>query len=106
MTAEAPNMTDTDPQAKRARKRATRWGFVTSSGRDKTIKVTIESLVRHAKYGKFIRRRRVLHAHDENNECINGDKVLIMETRPMSKTKNWRLVKILQAAPRPKAGAQ
>lgn len=96
--------TATAPQKSRGKKRATRWGMVTSANRDKTIRVTIESTVRHPKYGKYIRRRSHLHAHDEKNECIVGDRVLIMETRPLSKTKNWRLVKILQAAPRQKAG--
>lgn len=85
---------------KRSPKRAVRWGVVTSDARDKTIRVTIENLVRHEKYGKYLRRRTNLHVHDERNEAAVGDRVLIMETRPLSKTKCWRLVKILEKAPR------
>ena len=72
--------------------------------RHKTIGVTIQYLVKHPKYGKFLRRCTVLHAHDEKNECVLGDKVEVMECRPVSKTKHWRLVRIVHAAPRQKAG--
>ncbi len=75
--------------------RAKRVGVVTSAARQKTIKVTLSYLVRHAKYGKYLRRRTVLHAHDEKNESRVGDVVEIMECRPLSKTKNWRLVRIV-----------
>lgn len=85
---------------KRSPKRAVRSGVVTSDARDKTIRVTIENLVRHEKYGKYLRRRTNLHVHDEQNEAAVGDRVLIMETRPLSKTKCWRLVKIVDKAPR------
>jgi small subunit ribosomal protein S17 len=91
---------ETLPKHTRSAKRATRWGVVSSAGRDKTIRVTINTVVKHPKYGKYLRRRTNLHAHDEKNECIVGDRVIIMACRPLSKTKNWRLVKILQAAPR------
>lgn len=104
MTAALDNVAASGPAGTRRRKRATRVGFVSSAARDKTIRVTIKYLVRHPKYGKYIRRRTTLHAHDEENECVVGDKVVVMETRPRSKTKHWRLVKILQAAPRQKAG--
>jgi small subunit ribosomal protein S17 len=100
MTAAENTAVTAPPKRPRGKQRATRIGFVTSAGRDKTIRVEIEYLVRHAKYGKYIRRRTRLHAHDEKNECIPGDKVEIMQTRPISKTKSWRLVRILHAAPR------
>ena len=66
----------------------------------KTIKVRVEYLVRHEAYGKYLRRSRVLHAHDERQEAGLGDRVLVMECRPVSKTKTWRLVRVLQAAPK------
>ena len=95
----------TDPTPKtRGKKRATRTGVVSSAARDKTIRVVIQYLVRHPKYGKYLRRRTVLHAHDEKNECVTGDTVELMACRPMSKTKQWRLVRIVEAAPREKAG--
>jgi small subunit ribosomal protein S17 len=87
------------PAAKRKR-RPTRVGFVTSDKRDKTISVTVSYSVRHAKYGKYIRRRTVLHAHDAQNEAATGDKVEIALCRPLSKTKSWRLTRILERAPR------
>lgn len=86
------------------RLRPMQTGVVTSAARDKTIKVTVSYQVRHPKYGKYIRRRTVLHAHDERNECQNGDLVEVMQCRPLSKTKSWRLVRILQAAPRQATG--
>lgn len=81
-------------------RRPTRVGVVTSDRRDKTIRVTVSYTVKHSKYGKYIRRRTVLHAHDERNEAAVGDKVEIMLCRPISKTKSWRLVRILERAPR------
>ncbi len=86
------------------RPRPTRVGVVTSSSRDKTIKVTVSFQVRHPKYGKYIRRRTTLHAHDERNECHNGDMVEVMQCRPISKTKSWRLVRVLEEAPRARGG--
>lgn len=80
------------------RPRRNRFGVVQSDGRDKTIKVRIDRSVRHPKYGKYLRRKTVLHAHDERNEARVGDVVEISECRPMSKTKNWRLVRILRRA--------
>lgn len=71
-------------------------GRVVSSKMDKSITVTIERKVKHPLYGKYIGRRTKLHAHDQNNECEEGDLVLIEECRPLSKTKSWRLVKVLE----------
>jgi small subunit ribosomal protein S17 len=90
-------------------RRATRVGVVTSAKRQKTIGVTVADMVRHAKYGKYIRRRAVLHAHDERGEAHLGDRVEIIECRPLSKTKNWRLVRIVKRAPQeagPSRGAR
>lgn len=74
--------------------RAQRWGVVTSASRDKTICVRCDYAVAHGKYGKMLKRTSKLHAHDEKNEAAVGDEVLIVECRPMSKTKHWRLVGI------------
>ncbi len=74
-------------------------GRVSSSKMDKTITIVVERQIAHPLYGKFIRRRTKLHAHDERNECREGDLVLIEPCRPLSKTKNWRLVKVLERAP-------
>ena len=73
-------------------------GRVTSARMDKTITVVIERLERHPLYGKFVRRRTKLHAHDAGNECREGDMVVIEQCRPLSKTKAWRLVKVLEQA--------
>jgi small subunit ribosomal protein S17 len=78
--------------------RKTRIGKVVSDKMDKTIVVAIETLVRHPLYGKSIKRTTKFKAHDENNECRVGDRVEIMETRPLSKDKRWRLVEIIEKA--------
>lgn len=78
--------------------RKTRVGMVVSDKMDKTIVVAIEDNVKHATYGKIIKRTLKVHAHDENNECGIGDRVEVMETRPMSKTKRWRLIRIVEKA--------
>ena len=78
--------------------RKTRVGLVSSNKMDKTVVVSIEDNVKHAVYGKIIKRTLKVHAHDENNECGIGDKVMVMETRPLSKTKRWRVVKIIEKA--------
>ena len=78
--------------------RKVRVGMVVSTKMDKTIVVAIEDNVRHPKYGKIIKRTVKIHAHDENNTCGVGDKVSVMETRPLSKTKRWRLVEIIEKA--------
>ena len=78
--------------------RKTRVGVVVSDKMDKTIVVAIEDNVSHPLYKKIIKRTYKLKAHDENNECGIGDKVEVMETRPLSKDKRWRLVKVLEKA--------
>ncbi len=78
--------------------RKVRVGKVVSNKMDKTIVVAIEDNVRHPKYGKIIKRTVKISAHDENNQCGIGDKVSVMETRPLSKTKRWRLVEIVEKA--------
>ena len=74
-------------------------GVVASDKGDKTIKVVVDYQTKHAKYGKYLKRRTVLHAHDENNEAHEGDTVEIAECRPLSRTKHHRLLKIVQKAP-------
>ncbi|MCL2610684.1 MAG: 30S ribosomal protein S17 [Defluviitaleaceae bacterium] len=78
--------------------RKTRVGYVTSDKMDKTIVVAVVNNVRHPLYKKIIKRTYKLKAHDENNECGIGDRVRVMETRPLSKDKRWRLVQILEKA--------
>ncbi len=78
--------------------RKTRVGRVVSDKMDKSIVVAIEDNVKHPIYGKIIRRTTKIHAHDENNECGIGDRVEVMETRPLSKTKRWRLVSVIEKA--------
>ena len=78
--------------------RKTRQGTVISDKMDKTIIVAIRTRVRHPLYGKIVNRTTKLKAHDENNECGVGDVVRLMETRPMSKEKHWRLVEIVEKA--------
>ena len=78
--------------------RKTRVGIVSSDKMDKTIVVSIKDSVKHPRYKKVIKRTVKFKAHDENNECNIGDKVEIMETRPLSKDKRWRLVRIIEKA--------
>lgn len=78
--------------------RKTMTGIVVSDKMDKTIVVAIERRVKHPLYGKIVKRTYKLKAHDENNECSTGDKVRVMETRPLSKEKRWRLVEIVEKA--------
>jgi small subunit ribosomal protein S17 len=73
-------------------------GFVATRSGDKSVKVNCQFTVLHPVYGKEVKRRTVLHAHDEKNECKVGDKVEIMETRPLSKLKRWRIVRVVEAA--------
>lgn len=87
--------TEETKQEKRSRSVA---GRVVSNKADKTISVLVERRVMHPLYKKFIRRSTKLLAHDENNECSPGDKVLIEECRPLSKRKSWRLVKVMERA--------
>ncbi len=78
--------------------RKERIGVVTSNKMDKTITVSVESREKHPIYGKFVKRTKKFAAHDETNDCNEGDTVKIMETRPLSKKKRWRLVEILERA--------
>ncbi|MDR2132128.1 MAG: 30S ribosomal protein S17 [Clostridiales Family XIII bacterium] len=77
-------------------RRKTRVGLVVSDKMDKTIVVAVEDFVRHSLYGKAVKRTKKFKAHDEENQCNIGDKVRIMETRPLSKDKRWRLVNIVE----------
>jgi small subunit ribosomal protein S17 len=81
-----------------ARTPRTAYGRVVSNRMDKTVTVVVERQLQHPLYKKFIRRTTKLHAHDAGNECNEGDYVMIAECRPMSKTKNWRLVRVLEKA--------
>ncbi|MBE7176428.1 MAG: 30S ribosomal protein S17 [Mucilaginibacter polytrichastri] len=78
--------------------RKTRTGLVVSNKMDKSIVVTVERKVKHPIYGKFVKKTKKFMAHDEKNECGIGDTVTIMETRPLSKNKNWRLLQIVERA--------
>ena len=78
--------------------RKTRVGRVVSDKMDKTVVVAIEENVKHPMYGKVIKRTVKIHVHDENNECKVGDKIEVMETRPLSAPKRWRLVNIIEKA--------
>ena len=78
--------------------RKERAGVVTSNKMDKTITVAVKWKEKHPIYGKFVNKTKKSHAHDEKNECNIGDTVKIMETRPLSKTKRWRLVQIIERA--------
>ena len=78
--------------------RKVRVGIVVSNKMDKTVVVAIEDNVKHPIYGKIVKHTLKVHAHDENNECGVGDKVSVMETRPLSKTKRWRVVTIVEKA--------
>jgi small subunit ribosomal protein S17 len=94
---EAPVAPEETPKSGR-NFRKTRTGIVVSDKMDKTVVVAIETHVRHPLYKKIIKRTYKLKAHDQNNECGVGDKVLVMETRPISKEKRWRLVEIIEKA--------
>ena len=79
-------------------RRKTRIGIVVSDKMDKTVTVALEDFVRHSLYGKAVKRTKKFKVHDENNECGIGDRVKIMETKPLSKDKRWRLVEIVEKA--------
>ena len=76
--------------------RKTKTGVVSSNKMDKTITVKVVRKIKHPLYGKFLKKSNSFHAHDEKNECSIGDTVKIMESRPMSKTKRWRLVEVIE----------
>lgn len=79
-------------------RRKTRVGVVVSDARDKTVTVEVQQQIRHPRYDKIVRRRKRYHVHDEANDARRGDTVRIMETRPLSKTKRWRVVEIVERA--------
>ncbi len=88
--------TESTTQAEKVQR--TLIGAVTSDAMNKSITVTIERRIKHPVYGKYVKRSTKLHVHDENNECSKGDVVRIEECRPMSKTKSWRLVEVVEKA--------
>ena len=92
--AKADPVVDTDGR----KNRKTREGLVVSDKMDKTAVVAVIERVRHAKYGKFMMRTKRLYAHDETNDAHTGDKVRVMETRPLSKNKRWRIVEVMERA--------
>ena len=93
-----PAATTADETADARGYRKTREGLVVSDSMDKTVVVAVEDRVKHPKYGKGLRRTKKYKAHDEQNECGVGDRVLLMETRPLSATKRWRVAEILEKA--------
>jgi small subunit ribosomal protein S17 len=93
-----------EPRPRRIRK--LRSGVVVSDKMDKTIAVAVERTFRHPRYGKVIRKTEIFKVHDEGDQAREGDRVEIMETRPLSKTKRWRLLKIVKTAPRSPAPAR
>jgi small subunit ribosomal protein S17 len=96
MSEDTTTLPEDSVETRHARK--VREGTVTSTSMDKTIVVTVTDRVRHAKYNKFVLRSKKLYTHDEANDAGVGDRVRVMETRPMSKNKRWRLVEILERA--------
>src|ERR1700684_1320984 len=92
-------MAETEQQTDVRQQRRMLVGVVTSDKMNKTRRVEIPRLVKHARYGKYIKRRTICHVHDEQNESRMGDTVEIMESRPLSKTKNWRFVRVVAKAP-------
>src|ERR1700712_4731958 len=96
MSSETESAATTD--AVRSADRKVREGLVVSDKMDKTVIVAVEDRVKHPLYGKVLRRTNKLQAHDEQNSCGIGDRVLLMETRPLSATKRWRVVEILEKA--------
>jgi small subunit ribosomal protein S17 len=91
------NMADTESVAERSARKV-REGIVVSNKMEQTAVVAVVERVRHPKYNKFVMRTKKLYAHDETNDVNIGDKVRVMETRPMSKTKRWRVVEVLERA--------
>jgi small subunit ribosomal protein S17 len=98
MSEKADMSTQAETTAARRGFRKTREGLVVSDKMDKTVVVVVEDRVKHALYGKVIRRTSNLKAHDEDNSCGVGDRVLLMETRPLSATKRWRVVRVIEKA--------
>ena len=98
MSEQKETVTEAAASAEQRGYRKTRRGYVVSDKMEKTIVVQVEDRVKHALYGKVIRRTSKIKAHDEQNTAGIGDRVLLMETRPLSATKRWRLVEILEKA--------
>jgi small subunit ribosomal protein S17 len=100
ISPEVSNAEATSPEVSEASRtsRKVREGLVVSDKMEKTVVVSVEDRVKHALYGKVLRRTSKLKAHDEQNQCGVGDRVLIMETRPLSATKRWRVVDVLEKA--------
>ena len=96
MSSEQP--AEASPETTERHSRKVREGLVVRDQMDKTVVVSVEDRVKHAMYGKVLRRTSKYKAHDENNECGVGDRVLLMETRPLSATKRWRVVQIVEKA--------
>jgi small subunit ribosomal protein S17 len=96
--SEETNVTEANGIEDSRNRRKTREGLVVSDKMDKTVIVSVEDRVKHALYGKVLRRTSKLKAHDEQNQCSIGDRVLIMETRPLSASKRWRIVEVLEKA--------
>ena len=96
--SETTDASDTSEASKPRKVRKVREGVVTSSGMDRTAVVSVIERVRHPKYNKFVQRTKKLYCHDEANDAGLGDRVRVMETRPLSKTKRWRVVEILERA--------
>ncbi len=93
-----PSRSSRRPTSTRPAARKVREGVVTSSGMDKTAVVSVIERVRHPKYNKFVLQTKKLYAHDETNDVNVGDRVRVMETRPVSKSKRWRVVEVLERA--------
>lgn len=88
----------TSPQSESGKTKGARIGVVENDGRDKTRKVVVRYVAKHEKYGKYIQRRTVLHVHDESNDSHTGDTVEVAPCRPVSKSKSWRLVRVMTRA--------
>lgn len=89
--------TATQESKSRSRRRS-RVGVVVADARQKTVKIRLDFLMRHPKYGKYLKQQKVIHVHDENNVCRAGDVVEVLECRPMSKTKSWRVARKVREA--------
>jgi len=87
-----------EPKREEAKSNRRLTGRVVSNAMDKTITVAVERRVKHPLYGKFVRRSTKIHAHDEENTCANGDLVTVEQCRPLSKTKSWRLLEVIEKA--------
>jgi len=97
MSVEETNMSTEQSELKQKNKK-TRIGLVTSTKMDKTITVSVERKLRHPIYGKFVKKSKKFLAHDEKNQCDEGDLVKIIESRPLSKRKRWRLTEVIEKA--------